>query len=66
MSDMSGFELASELLASRADVPVVVMSGNRGPEERAAAARSGVREIVLKPVSMDRMSELLAELCPEP
>jgi CheY-like chemotaxis protein len=63
MPTMSGFDLARELLAIRPDLPILLMSGYIGPDERAAAARIGVREMVLKPVSMERLSELLAELC---
>jgi CheY-like chemotaxis protein len=63
MPSMSGFELARALLALRGDVPVLLMSGYVGPDERALAVQIGVRELVLKPVTMDQLGELLARLC---
>jgi len=62
MPAMSGFDLARELLALRRDLPILLMSGYLGPDERAEAARIGVREIVLKPVSIECLSGLLADL----
>ena len=62
MPTMSGFELARALLAIRSDLPVLMMSGYVGPEERATAKQSGVRELVLKPVTMNQLAELLARL----
>jgi len=63
MPAMSGFELARALLAIRPDLPILVMSGYVGPEERATAAKLGIRELVLKPVTMERLAELLLRLC---
>jgi DNA-binding NtrC family response regulator len=63
MPSMSGFELSRALLALRSDVPVLLMSGYVGPDERALAMQIGVRELALKPVTMDQLAELLARFC---
>jgi PAS domain S-box-containing protein len=63
MPNMSGFELARSLLAIRKDLPILMMSGFLGPEERAMAQRVGIRELVLKPISLEKLGELLGKLC---
>jgi CheY-like chemotaxis protein len=62
MPGLSGFQLAQQLLAVRADVPIVMMSGNVGPDEQAQARRIGVRELLLKPVGMDDLNRTLARV----
>jgi CheY-like chemotaxis protein len=59
---MSGFEVARTLLQIRGDLPVFVMSGNVGHEERSQALGLGAREVVTKPISMAQMREMLARL----
>jgi signal transduction histidine kinase/CheY-like chemotaxis protein len=63
MPSFSGFELARKMLAIRADVPIVLMSGNLEPEERSAALRAGVRETLLKPSDLGTLGEVIARLC---
>jgi PAS domain S-box-containing protein len=63
MPGMSGFDLSRALLAIRPDLPILVMSGYLGSEERTTAERLGIRELVLKPVTMAKLRELLASLC---
>lgn len=62
MPGLSGFQLAQQLLAVRADLPIVMMSGNVGSEELAQARRIGVRELLLKPVGMDDLNRTLARV----
>jgi CheY-like chemotaxis protein len=62
MPVLSGFDLARGMLAERADLPIVLMSGNLGPDERATALRIGMREAVLKPPSLPALSELIGRL----
>ena len=49
MRELSGFELTRRVLALRPDVPVVMLSGYVGSEDRAQALAAGVRELLLKP-----------------
>lgn len=62
MPGLSGFQLAQQLLAVRADLPIVMMSGNVGSDELAQARRIGVRELLLKPVGMDDLNRTLARV----
>lgn len=59
---MSGFEVARALLNIRRDLPVFVMSGNVGHEERSKALALGAREVVAKPISMAQLREMLARI----
>ena len=62
MPGLSGFQLTQQLLAVRVDLPVIVMSGYLGPEERALARKVGVRELLLKPVGMDDLHRTLTRV----
>jgi len=53
MPQMSGFDVARAIRARREAVPVLMMSGYLRPEDRARAAALGVREILLKPSTVD-------------
>jgi signal transduction histidine kinase/ActR/RegA family two-component response regulator len=62
MPGLSGFQLSQQLLAVRADVPIVVMCGYVGPDERSIARKVGVRDLLLKPVGMDDLNRTLARV----
>jgi PAS domain S-box-containing protein len=62
MPGMSGAELAREILKVRADVPVVMMSGYVRPEDRQLAREVGVRELLLKPNTVDELGDVLHRL----
>jgi CheY-like chemotaxis protein len=62
MPGMSGIELAAALLALRPGIPILVTSGFVRPEERQTALSVGVRDLVLKPNTLERLTELLADL----
>jgi len=62
MPGLSGFQLAQQLLALRLDVPIVMMSGNVGPDELSHARKLGIRELLLKPVGMDDLHRTLARV----
>ena len=49
MPDLSGRELAAELLRLRPGLPVILMSGFLGPDEVEAVKAAGVRHVALKP-----------------
>ena len=49
MPHMSGFDLARELLAVRADIPIVVTSGYVRPEDQSKGDQLGIREVISKP-----------------
>jgi CheY-like chemotaxis protein len=63
MPGLSGFDLVRSLRTMRAELPVLMISGNLGPEERRTAAELGIQELALKPVSIKQLGELLERLC---
>ena len=53
MPQMSGFDVARAIRARSEVVPVIMMSGYLRPEDRTRAAALGVREILVKPSTVD-------------
>jgi len=62
MPHMSGFELARSLLAIRADMPVLMTSGYIKTEDELQSRAIGIRELILKPNTMDDLVEVLNQL----
>jgi CheY-like chemotaxis protein len=62
MPGMTGLELAARLRATRPDVPIVLASGNLGPEDQDACERLGVRDLVQKPFAADELCRMLDRL----
>ena len=62
MPELSGFDLASELLAIRPDIPIIMTSGYVRPEDRERALRMGLRDLILKPDTVDQMGRILDRL----
>jgi CheY-like chemotaxis protein len=60
MPRMSGLELARELLAVRPNIPIIVTSGYAHPEDQIKARELGIREFLLKPVTIDTLTRTLA------
>jgi PAS domain S-box-containing protein len=68
MPELTGSNLARELLRLRPDIPILLMSGFRGPQLAARAANSGASEVLRKPLQSRELAEALArilELTPE-
>jgi PAS domain S-box-containing protein len=59
MPGMSGIDLARALHAVEPDMPVLMTSGNVRPEDREAAVRIGVRELISKPGTVDELGYAL-------
>jgi PAS domain S-box-containing protein len=62
MPGMSGFHFARALLQIRPDVPVLMTSGYVRPEDREEARALGVRELILKPDTIDELGLALARV----
>lgn len=62
MPGMSGFHVARAIGEIREDLPVVVTSGYVRAEDRAIAREIGVRELVLKPDTVEELASVLEEL----
>lgn len=61
MPGMSGIRLARELLAVRADVPILMTTGYVRPGDEAAVREAGVRALILKPNTVDELGAALDE-----
>jgi PAS domain S-box-containing protein len=63
MPHMSGFEFARDILALRPGIPVLIATGYLRAEDDASARAIGVREVILKPTTMDEFGRVLDRLC---
>ncbi|HKE95015.1 MAG TPA: PAS domain-containing protein [Povalibacter sp.] len=59
MPCMSGFALARDIHALRPDIPILLTSGYVRAEDRETARQRGIREIVLKPDTIDELGHTL-------
>ena len=59
MPGMDGIQFCSRLLASRPDVPVVVMTAFGSLETAVAAMRAGAYDFVTKPIEMELLALIL-------
>lgn len=62
MPGMSGVELARQILQIRPDIPIVMTSGYIRPEDEMEARKVGVRELLLKPDTIDDLAATLHRL----
>lgn len=62
MPGMSGFHLARALLEIRQDMPVLMTSGHVRTEDRETAREIGVRDLILKPDTIDELGHALGRL----
>jgi CheY-like chemotaxis protein len=58
MPGMSGFQVAREVLEVRPEIPVLMTTGYVRAEDDAAARDIGVREVMLKPVTVDELGRV--------
>ena len=59
MPQMSGVDLTRQLLAIRKDLPILMTSGHISAQAEASAREAGVRGFLLKPASIEELSELI-------
>jgi CheY-like chemotaxis protein len=59
MPGMTGFTLARSILAIRPEIPVLMTSGYVRPQDREAAEQLGIRELILKPDTVDELGRSL-------
>ena len=62
MPGMSGLEVAREVRAIRADLPVAVASGFVDEKLHAEASEAGVREVIFKAAAVEELSDVIAQL----
>jgi DNA-binding NarL/FixJ family response regulator len=56
---MSGLDLAEGLCKIRPGIPVLMTSGYFGPEDSERARRLGIRELILKPNTLNELGSAL-------
>jgi CheY-like chemotaxis protein len=66
MHGMTGFELVREVWTTRADIPVVVTSGDFRPEDIRLAEAMRIRDLVVKPDTVEELGRVLHELFTRP
>ena len=59
MPQMSGYQLASEVIGIRPDMPVILMTGFGEAADEQAARRIGIRKVVMKPLAARDLSEAI-------
>jgi PAS domain S-box-containing protein len=59
MRGMNGFELTSEVKTIRSDLPVLLTSGYLRSEDRDLAAQLGIRELILKPNTVEELGQAI-------
>ncbi len=65
MPGMSGLELARKVLALRADVPFIITTGFVRAEDYQTATEIGVRQLILKPNTVDELSVAIQRVLKE-
>jgi PAS domain S-box-containing protein len=59
MPQLSGFDLAAQILALRPNVPIIMNSGFVRPEDQERALHMGLRDLILKPDTIDQLGRIL-------
>ena len=62
MPGMTGLNLAREILRLRPDLPVLICTGYSETLTEEIAQQSGIREILTKPLSMDKLARVLKKM----
>jgi PAS domain S-box-containing protein len=62
MPGLSGSELARQMMEVRPDIPIVMMSGYIRPEDEREARRLGIRDLILKPDTIEDLAQALNRL----
>lgn len=62
MPSMNGIDFAREVLLARPDLPVVMTSGYVRPKDREQVKEVGVRELLLKPNTVEELGAILHRL----
>ncbi|MDY6949400.1 MAG: response regulator [Pseudomonadota bacterium] len=62
MPSMSGIEFAAQVLRLRPEVPVVMTSGYVLPKDRESVMQTGVRDLLLKPNTVEELGDVLHRL----
>ncbi len=64
MPDMTGIDLAGEILSVRPDVPIILITGYRDVVDTESAREAGVKAVVGKPMSRAEIGKTIKQLLP--
>ncbi len=59
---MKGSDLAEEILHIRPDIPVILITGYSDPDLIEKATAIGVKEVLIKPVTLGKLTKTIREL----
>jgi CheY-like chemotaxis protein len=59
MPEITGIELATELMHIRRDIPIILSTGFSSAEIREEASSIGIREVILKPFILSELAGAL-------
>ena len=65
MPDMSGLELARQLLSLRPDLPIILCSGFSNHLTEEEAHQIGIREFCLKPLDLKQLARITRKVLDE-
>ncbi len=66
MPEMTGMELAAELLRIRGDIPIILSTGFTSSEIREKAMTMGIREVMMKPFILQELAETVRSILDGP
>ena len=64
MPELTGYELARQLLEIRPDIPIVMVTGHSETVDAGKAKAAGIREFLMKPLDPAVLGEAISNLCP--
>lgn len=66
MPQMTGLELAGRILQIRADLPVILCTGNSPGISRDMVVTTGIKELILKPFDLEQLSQVVRQTLDNP
>ena len=66
MPEMTGMELAAELLRIRGDIPIILSTGFTSSEIREKAMTMGIRDVMMKPFILQELAETVRSILDGP
>ncbi len=64
MPNMTGTDLAQEVMAIRSDIPVVLITGYRDMVNTESVRKSGVKTVLMKPMTRADIGKTIREFLP--
>jgi CheY-like chemotaxis protein len=62
MPQMTGIDLAKEILKVRSDIPIILCTGFSETVDESKSKLQGIRELLMKPVSLRDLAEAVSKV----